>query len=420
MSEAVVAQIREALKQQEQHVSFAITLMEHLVVPTFVLDAEQRVLIWNRACERLTGVMAAEVIGTHGHWQAFYESERPCLADLVATASYEQIASLYTVFEDPGQPAFGVHAENWCWMPRRQQRLYLAVDAGPVYNESGALIAVVETLRDVTDKQLAQSKVAEQASLLKAHYDEHQREAELARRILEHQIRSDLLKEAAVDYSVTPADRFSGDMVLAARAPSGLRYAILADATGHGLAAAVSILPMVQEFYRLVELAQPLASIVESINFLLSNSLPLGRFVAAAFVCVDDAAQRGQIWVGGVPDVLRLDAGRVLQRFVSRNLPLGISRVRADAAGFEEFSWSAGNALLLLSDGVLEASDPAGEQFGDQRLTGALAQNAGLQPIAAVHQALARHLKGGLPHDDMSVLVIGYQLPSVTEQRQAV
>jgi len=416
MSQAVVAQIRDALKHQEQHLSFAITLMEHLVVPTFVLDAERRVLIWNRACERLTGVMAAEVIGTRHHWQAFYEQERACLADLVATASYEQIANLYTVFEDPGQPVFGVHAENWCWMPRRQQRLYLAVDAGPVYNETGALIAVVETLRDVTEKQLAQSKVAEQASLLKAHYDEHQREAELARRILEHQIRSDLLKQAAVEYSVTPADHFSGDMVLAARAPSGLRYAILADATGHGLAAAVSILPMVQEFYRLVELAQPLASIVESINFLLSNSLPLGRFVAAAFVCVDDAAQRGQIWVGGVPDVLRIDAaGDVLQRFVSRNLPLGITRARGDEAGFEDFSWREGNALVLLSDGVLEASDQAGEQFGEPRLTAALRQRGRLAPITAVHQALASHLKGNLPHDDMSVLVIGHCQSSVAQ-----
>lgn len=44
--------------------------MEHLVVPTFVLDAECRVIIWNRACERLTGVPAAELIGSREHWRA--------------------------------------------------------------------------------------------------------------------------------------------------------------------------------------------------------------------------------------------------------------------------------------------------------------------------------------------------------------
>ena len=53
-------------------------------VPTFVLDAECRVIIWNKACERLTGIEAAEVLGTQEHWRGFYDSPRPCLADLVA------------------------------------------------------------------------------------------------------------------------------------------------------------------------------------------------------------------------------------------------------------------------------------------------------------------------------------------------
>ena len=58
--------------------------MQHLVVPTFVLNPKRQVVIWNRACERLTGVTAAEVLGTNQHWRAFYETRRYCLADLVA------------------------------------------------------------------------------------------------------------------------------------------------------------------------------------------------------------------------------------------------------------------------------------------------------------------------------------------------
>eukprot|EP00906_Rhabdomonas_costata_P034422 RCo048444 len=175
MAEERVARIRAALAPQEHAVSFAVTLMEHLVVPTFVLDAEQRVLIWNHACERLTGIAAATVLGTRDHWQAFYAAPRPCLADLVCRGDYGEIDRLYTLHDDPGQPAFGVHAENWCNMPRRGERLYLAVDAGPVYDEHGKLIAVVETLRDMTERQLAQTRVREQADLLKAHYDRHLR-----------------------------------------------------------------------------------------------------------------------------------------------------------------------------------------------------------------------------------------------------
>ncbi len=409
MTDEAVDKIRLALEAPEQHLSFAITLMEHLVVPTFVLDSEHRVLIWNRACERLTHVPAAELVGTRDHWKAFYETQRPCLADLVASGDYEMIADLYSVHDEPDQPTFGVHAENWCWMPRRATKLYLAVDAGPVFDDQGKLIAVVETLRDVTEKHIAQTKVVEQAGILKAQYDEQQREAELARRILEHQIRTDLLEASGIKYSVTPASNFSGDLVLAARAPNGKLYALLADATGHGLAAAVSVLPMVQEFYRLVEQGQPLAVLIESVNFLLSNSLPIGRFVAASMVELDEERRIGEIWVGGMPDALLIDhSGELIRVFESKDLPLGISRAPDMGSRAERFAWDEACRLVLFSDGVLEAESPAHDYFGVDRLLDAVRSTTGGEDVVSrLRRGVETHL-GGLPaHDDMSVLVIG-------------
>jgi diguanylate cyclase (GGDEF)-like protein len=137
--------------------SFAVNLMQHLVVPTFVLDANCNVLIWNKACERLTGVAAAELIGTREHWRAFYESPRPCLADLLAQGRMEEAKVLYVAHDDPTGPAFGVHAENWCVMPCLGTELYLAIDAGPIYDNDGRLLAVIETLRDMTDHRRAQT-----------------------------------------------------------------------------------------------------------------------------------------------------------------------------------------------------------------------------------------------------------------------
>lgn len=387
--------------------AFAITLMEHLVVPTFVLDADQQVIVWNRACERLTGIPARDVIGTREHWRAFYDAPRPCLADLVASNDWSAIEKLYTTHDDPSTPAHGVHAENWCAMPVRGEQRYLVVDAGPVFDAAGQLIAVVETLRDNTDNQLVQLRVKEQASILQIHYEQNQREAEMARRILEHQIRSDLTLQSGVKYSVMPATHFSGDLVLAARAPDGRLYAMLADATGHGLAAAVSVLPVVQEFYRLVEQSQSLIGIVESINFVLVNSLPVGRFVAAALVCLDEEMRQGKVWVGGIPDVMLIGAdGDCLRRFDSLCLPLGVSR-EADAIGsVERFTWDSPARLVLLSDGVVEATSATGEAFGNERLLPALAQAPGSHVIDALHTALTAHLQGAPAHDDMSILVI--------------
>ena len=78
-----------------QELGFAVNLMEHLVVPTFVFDAGGRVLIWNRACERLTGVRAGEVVGTSDHWRAFYDEPRLCLADVLAKNIATDLGRLY-------------------------------------------------------------------------------------------------------------------------------------------------------------------------------------------------------------------------------------------------------------------------------------------------------------------------------------
>lgn len=136
--------------------SFAVNLMQYLVVPTFVLDAQGQVLIWNKACERLTGLPASEVVGTKEHWRGFYDSPRPCLADLIVQNRMAEMDDLYVEHDDASGTAFGLHAQNWCVMPGLGNQLYLAIDAGPIYDAQGQLLAVVETLRDMTTQKTAQ------------------------------------------------------------------------------------------------------------------------------------------------------------------------------------------------------------------------------------------------------------------------
>ena len=152
----------DAKQQMAGDLDFSVRLMEHLVVLTFVLDAECRVIIWNKACERLTGIEAAEVLGTQEHWRGFYDSPRPCLADLVAQGRTAEIDALYSDHDHAGDGAIVAHgrrAENWCVMPQLGTRLYLAIDAGPIYDDAGKLIAVVETLRDITAQKTAQDEL---------------------------------------------------------------------------------------------------------------------------------------------------------------------------------------------------------------------------------------------------------------------
>lgn len=127
-----------------------------LAIPAFVLDRNCKVIIWNRACERLTGVAADEVIGTDQHWRSFYHEHRPTLADLVIQHRTDEIDSIYPrgLGELPSVDQLCV--ESWCDMPRGGRRRYLASDASPIFNDAGDLVAVVQTLRDMTEEKAAQ------------------------------------------------------------------------------------------------------------------------------------------------------------------------------------------------------------------------------------------------------------------------
>ena len=136
--------------------AFAHQLMEMLAIPVFVLDATSRVMIWNRACERLTGVPSVEVVGTREHWRSFFDTQRPTLADLLIQERGGEVAQLHP---RPGSiHGAGAHlsAESWCDMPRVGKRRYLAADASPIFDERGKLSAVVQTLRDLTEEKQAQ------------------------------------------------------------------------------------------------------------------------------------------------------------------------------------------------------------------------------------------------------------------------
>lgn len=138
---------------------FAARLMEHLAVAAFVLDASGRVRIWNRACERLTGVPAADMIGGAEHWRALYNERRPCLADLLLQGRLNEARNLYEAWADTDVNPNGLSAENWCLLPRLNKRCYLAFDVGPIFDDAGNMIAVVETLRDLTSHKRMETEL---------------------------------------------------------------------------------------------------------------------------------------------------------------------------------------------------------------------------------------------------------------------
>jgi CheY-like chemotaxis protein len=248
---------------------------------------------------------------------------------------------------------------------------------------------------------------------LQAYHDEREAENLLAAEILEQLMQRPGLTDPGLRYWMHPASNFSGDIVAAARAPDGRFYALLADATGHGLAAAISVLPVLTLFYDIVELGLPLDRVVAKINSQLRVALPVGRFVACTFLTIDPQSGRSEIWLGGMPSALVLDsAGQVVRALDSTHLPLGIDDFDWQQANVDTLAApAAGGQLVLFSDGLIEAQNAAGESFGIAHLRAALTGVPVAERLGAVQDAFFRHVGECPPHDDVTLMLV--DLPAI-------
>ncbi len=262
-------------------------------------------------------------------------------------------------------------------------------------------------VRDISEQKRAEEQQLESARLLQAYYDQTQSEQQLAIRLMEKQLHRSGLKDSQLAYTVIPAENFSGDIVAAARSPEGRFYALLADATGHGLPAAISVLPVLALFYRMTKQNCTIRELVLELNQQLREAIPVGRFVAASIVCLDEVLRGGEIWVGGTPEALLFSPGsELITSFPSRNLPLGIIDNPTQIDDPMRFTWQTGGQLLLCSDGLLEATNQAGEQFGAENLLACALLHPPGKRFEAIRESLNRHIENAPAQDDISLMLI--------------
>ena len=266
----------------------------------------------------------------------------------------------------------------------------------------------VGILRDVTEERAAEQLLRDSAARLQRYHDAQEEENALAQRIMERQMSRPGLSDASIRHWLAPAANFSGDVIAAARAPDGWLYVLLADATGHGLAAAISVLPVLTLFYGHVEQGYPLGYIVMELNRQLRVTMPSGRFVAATLLCMNQDAGVAHLWHGGMPDVLLLGVdGKARTCFSAQHLPLGIVDFDEDMGAITDIEFAPGEQFVLFSDGLIEAADEAGSQFSLTRLQEVLEKAPAAGRIEAVRTSLYAHTGIGQFQDDVSLLLVG-------------
>ncbi len=109
----MLAELDEQKKTIRVQKEFSENLLLNSAVPTFVLDTRHRLIIWNKACEELTGIKAAEMLGTADQWKAFYRKERPVLADIVINGNIRDLPLFYNTYNNSPFTPDGLQAEEW-------------------------------------------------------------------------------------------------------------------------------------------------------------------------------------------------------------------------------------------------------------------------------------------------------------------
>lgn len=162
-----ISDLKRAESETKAQKEFAENLVQNSTAPTFVLDGDHRVIIWNKACEDLTGIKACEVLGTDESWKAFYDKKRPVLADFIVDGNQQDIPAFYSSYTKSALIPGGFQSEQW-FQELNGKRTYILFTAAPLLNNQGELIAAIQTFEDITEFKKSEEKIREALSLLSA------------------------------------------------------------------------------------------------------------------------------------------------------------------------------------------------------------------------------------------------------------
>jgi serine phosphatase RsbU (regulator of sigma subunit) len=252
-----------------------------------------------------------------------------------------------------------------------------------------------------------QRMIAENAEQLERYHEENELEQDLAKHLLERIIRADKLDDKLVERWIRPATTFSGDIIATEFTPKNELYVILADSTGHGLAAALSVLPVIEVFYGMTKKGYGISNIARKLNHKIQQLFPMERFVAAVLVAINFSDRTIELWSGGMPTAYFVNEhGKILREWRSAHPPLGILEDIEFQAKTETFHWNKPGQLLLYSDGLVEAENAAGERFGVERLVQALAGKRSEEQFPHLVDAVNTFMGLANAADDISVAAI--------------
>jgi sigma-B regulation protein RsbU (phosphoserine phosphatase) len=238
-----------------------------------------------------------------------------------------------------------------------------------------------------------------------------ERELQMAAEVQRHLLPADSLQDEVLDIFGTcrPARGVGGDYYDYFAIDDHHTGVAIADVAGKGLPAAL-LMSTVQASLRcqLFTKENSPAEIVSSINRLLQRSSSDANY-ATFFFSVFDKATHGLTYVnaGHNPPILLRAENREIQVLTTGGSIIGsfINKPYEQ----ETITLKSGDLLVVYTDGVTEALNPAGLEFGEDQLRSIVIRSSGLTARQLTERIIARVLEwqaSAPQHDDITLIVV--------------
>jgi sigma-B regulation protein RsbU (phosphoserine phosphatase) len=191
-------------------------------------------------------------------------------------------------------------------------------------------------------------------------------------------------------------------------APEAERLAFcLGDVSGKGLPAALLMANLQAAVRGQTMAGTSLTDCLERANTLLFHNTSPEKFATLFFGCLDTASHTLHYCNAGHIHPFLIKTSGENRRLETGGMVLGC----LDGIPFaeEETGLEKGDTLVVFSDGVSEAVNDAGEEFGESRLASLSAANSGLSAAALIENifaAVGKHARNQPQMDDMTMVVV--------------
>src|SRR6476661_5398890 len=184
---------------------------------------------------------------------------------------------------------------------------------------------------------------------------------------------------------------------------------VLGDATGHGIAPALSVTQMQAMLRMAFRLGADLETAFLQVNNRLAETLADDRFITAFIGVLDPATHVLRFHSGGQGPIIRYKAADAKwERYKPTSFPLGampLASLRPALA----MDLEPGDVLAVISDGIYEFENVHGEPFGEARVQALIADNSNKSTgdVLELLQASVRAFAEGAPQeDDMTAVLV--------------